>query len=138
MHINSAGHDDLFGNVVRFIGGTAGRLVDDAAVADEDIPDRVATVGRIDHASAGKTGQHGWLSGSAAIILPRALATDTAVLGLPALTVVSVAVAARCSTALWSTPGRPTAIVTSARSVSGLAVIATSGGSRFHVGNRAP
>src|SRR5262245_63519035 len=102
MHINSAGHDDLFGNVIRFIGGTAGRLVDDAAVADEDIPDRVATIGRIDHASAGKTRQHGWLSGSAAVILPRALATDTAVLGLPALTVVSVAVAARCSTALWS------------------------------------
>src|SRR5262245_45316001 len=116
----------------------SGRRIDDASVADEDIPDRIPTVVRIDYASTGKTDQHGRAAGSAAVILPITLATDIAALGLVALAAASVAVAARCSTASWSMPGRPTAIATSALRASGWVLSAISGSLRFHVGDRAP
>src|SRR5262245_20863740 len=114
------------------------RRIDYASVTNENIPDGIATVLRIDHASACETGQHGLAAGNAARILPITIATDIAVLGFLALTAESDAVDARCSTASWSMPGRPTAMVTSAPDVSGLAVSATSSGLRFQIGDRAP
>ena len=81
MDVDGARHDDLVGNVITLIDRAASRRVHDAAIADENVANRVAPIGRIDHMTAGKTGQHGCAAGSFVMILSRTLATDAAASG---------------------------------------------------------
>ena len=81
VDVDGARHDDLVGNVITFIDCAASRRVHDAAIADENVANRVAPIGRIDHVTAGKTGQHGCAADSFVMILSRTLATDAAASG---------------------------------------------------------
>ena len=76
MDVDSARHDDLVGNVIGLVDRATGRRVHNEAVADEKVSNFVATIGRIDNVTAGKTDQHGRATGSFVMILPRTLATE--------------------------------------------------------------
>src|SRR5690242_6696321 len=76
MDVDGARHDDLVGNIIGLVDYAAGGRFHDAAIANEDVANCVAPIGRIDYMTAGKTGQHGRAAGSFAMIWSRILATD--------------------------------------------------------------
>src|SRR5262249_31368095 len=113
VNVDGARHHDLAGCVVAVVGaGAVGRRRDDAAVTDPRVADLVPAVGRIDDAAAFDPGQHGHApaDGSAAAICAMTSATEGFGFRCAATTATSVSVAAQCSTASWSVPGRPTSM----------------------------
>ncbi len=93
MDVDGAGHHDLAGNVMGFVGLATGRRLGNAAVADEKITDSVAAMSRIDDATAFEPDQHGGASGNAAAISVTASATEILPAGLLACTAARVPVA---------------------------------------------
>src|SRR5205809_4305467 len=78
MDIDRAGHDDLSGRVVGLLGSIFRRRVDDPAVADPNVADRIARVGGIDDAAAFDAAQQdaALLLATARAMLPTARATE--------------------------------------------------------------
>ncbi len=95
MDVDRAGEHDLAADVVGFVGLAALRRCDDAAVADPDVADAVASVRWVDDMAAGEPGQHGGPAGSCAAIRSSASATERAADFCAASSGASVPVAAR-------------------------------------------